>query len=230
MTMTEPAQVPPAAPVSVTPQHFLDLLVRDGKLSEEQVNQLRSEQLITGKSLETLLAEKKTVNEPDVTKAKAAFSNIPLVRVSEMSASPEALNLVGERVSRRYKVLPYLYDKENRTLKVAMSDPLDLSAVNFLKQKTGLTLEIAAAVPSELEKALTEQFSQNLSSEVTQALEQNDLRAEKIVKADTPSRAEVVRDAPINRIVETVLDFAVKARASDIHIEPQIGKTKFRYL
>ena len=227
--MTEPAQVSPAAPVSVTPQHFLDILVRDKKLTEEQLNQIKSEQLITGKTFEELLLGKKLASELEIAQAKATFNNLSLVRVTEMSASPEALNLVGEGVARRYKVLPYAYDKENRVLKVAMSDPLDLAAVNFLKQKTGLSLEVAAAVPSELEKALTEQFSQDLSSEVTQALEQNDLRAEKIVKADTPSRAEVVRDAPINRIVETVLDFAVKARASDIHIEPQIGKTKVRY-
>lgn len=226
--MTEPAQVTPAAPVSVMPQHFLDVLVRDGKLTEEQVNQLRSEQLITGKTLEMLLAEKKMATELEITKAKATFNNIPLVRVSEMSASPEALNLIGESVSRRYKVLPYIYDKENRVLKVAMSDPLDLSAVNFLKQKTGLNLEIAAAVPSELEKALSEQYSQDLSSEVTQALEQSDVSTERTVTTAS-LRSEVVRDAPINRIVETVLDFAVKARASDIHIEPQIGKTRVRY-
>jgi type IV pilus assembly protein PilB len=228
--MNEPAQVNPAAPVSVSPHNFLDVLVTDGVLTQIQADQIGKDQLVTGKALEALLGEKKLASEMQIAKAKAGFNQIPFVRVSEMSASPEALNLIGESVARRYKVLPYVFDKANRILKVAMSDPLDLEAINFLKQKTGFNLEIAAAVPSELEKSLTEQYSQDLSSEVTQALEQSDLPGEKgASEIGQPLRSEVVRDAPINRIVETILEFAVKARASDVHIEPQLGRTRVRY-
>jgi type IV pilus assembly protein PilB len=228
--MNEPAQVTPAAPVSVsTPQNFLDVLVSSGKITAEQAAAVRNEQLMTSKTYEALLLEKKLANEHEITEAKATFNHVPFIRISEKSVSPEALNLTGEGVAQRYKVLPFGYDKANRILKVAMSDPLDLSAVNFLKQKTGLNLEIYAAVPSELEKALAEQYSQDISSEVTQALEQSDSPVDAAPQAAAAARSEVVRDAPINKIVETILDFAVKARASDVHIEPQIGKTRIRY-
>lgn len=228
--MSEPVQPAPTAPVVSAPQHFLDVLVQEQKLTQEQVGQLRNEQLQTSKSYEELLLEKKWVTEIELTQAKAQFNNIPFIKISETSILPEALTLVGESVAKRYKVLPFSYDKNSKLLKVAMVDPLDLAATSFLKQKTGATVEVYAAVPSELEEALAERYSEDISTEVDQALEQTTGTSERVVKQQNAAlKSEVVRDAPVNRIVETLLDFALKARASDIHIEPQLGRTRVRY-
>lgn len=227
--MSEPVQ--PTQPASsAVPQHFLDILVQDGKLTQEQVGQLRNEQLQTNKTYEELLLEKKIVNEVELTQAQAKFNNVPFIKISETSILPEALELVGESVAKRYGVLPFSYDESAKILKVAMKDPMDLAAVSFLKQKTDSTVEVYAAVPSELEQALIDRYSEDISSEVSQALEQTGGVGEKVVQQQTTSvKSEVVRDAPVNRIVETVLDFALKARASDVHIEPQPGRTRIRY-
>ena len=228
--MNKPAQVTPAADFSVSPQNFLDVLVKEGKLTAEQVSQVRNKQLQTGGGYEDILQQDKLATELEIVEAKAKLNDIPLIRIAETSVSPEALNVVGEGVAQRYQALPFTYDKQNGILKVAMADPLDLSATNFLKQKTGMSLELYYALPSELGRALTERYSQDISSEVTQALEQSDGPAEQVVKeTSAASRAEVVRDAPVNRIVETILEFAIKARASDIHVEPQAGRTRIRY-
>jgi len=228
--MNEPAQVTPAASDVVPPQHFLDVLVNDGKLTAEQVSQVRNQQLQTNSAYEEILLKDQLVTELEITQAKATLNKIPLVRIADTSVSPEALNLVGEGVAQRYQALPFAYDKQNEVIKVAMADPLDLSATSFLKQKTGMSVELYYAVPSELKRALTERYSQDISSEVTQALEQSDTPGDRVVQqSSAASQAEVVRDAPINRIVETVLDFATKARASDVHIEPQVGRTRVRY-
>lgn len=228
--MNEPAQVTPAVPVVVSaPQHFLDVLVQNGKLTPDQAAQLRNEQLQTGRSEEELLIAKKLVTEIELAQAKATFNGFPFVRMNETSVSPEALNLVGEGVARRYKLLPYAYDKVQRAIKVAMSDPLDLAAINFLKQKTGLDIQVAAAVPSEIDQALSERYSEDISSEVSEAILQSELPTETVVSTKATTNTEVVRDAPINKIVETILDFAVKARASDVHIEPQANRTRIRY-
>ncbi|PJC42346.1 MAG: secretion system protein E, partial [Candidatus Pacebacteria bacterium CG_4_9_14_0_2_um_filter_36_8] len=227
--MTEPAQSTPPAPIAV-PQHFLDILLRDKKLTEDQVNQLRNEQLQTNTSYEDLLLEKKWVSELELTKAKAEFNDIPFTSIAETSILPEALNLVGESVAKRYGVLAFSYDKPGKTLKVAMKDPLDISAISFIKQKTGLNVEVHAAVPSELDQALAERYSDDISTEVDQALEQTGGQSDKVIKQQNASlRSEVMRDAPVNRIVETILDFALKTRASDVHIEPQQGRTRIRY-
>lgn len=228
--MSEPVQPAPTAPVVGSPQHFLDVLVQEQKLNQEQVGQLRNEQLQTKKTYEELLLEKKWVNETELAQAKAKFNNIPFIRIYETSILPEALTIVGESVAKRYHVLPFSFDKTSNLLKVAMVDPMDLSAISFLKQKTGATVEVYAAVPSELEEALAERYSEDISSNVDQALEQTTGVSDRVIKQQTASlKSEVVRDAPVNRIVETILDFALKARASDVHIEPQLGKTRIRY-
>ncbi|MFH2118566.1 MAG: GspE/PulE family protein [Candidatus Paceibacterota bacterium] len=227
--MNEPAQNSPGS-VAVTPQSFVDVLVGSGKLTAQQASQLRNDQFQSSRSYEELIIEKQLATETDITQAKSSFNKIPFININETSVSPEALTLVGESVAKRYSALPFAYDKANRILKLAMADPLDLSATSFLKQKTGLNLELHYAVPSELKRALNERYSQDISSEVTEALEQSDRSLGATVeKQALASRAEVVRDAPINRIVETVLDFAIKARASDVHIEPQAGRTRVRY-
>ncbi len=228
--MSGPVQPTTSASIAVTPQHFLDVLVADKLLTEAQVSQLRNEQLQNNKSYEELLLDQKLVSELDLTKAKAKFNNIPFIKISDTSILPEALNLVGESVAKRYKLLPLSYDENSKILKVAMEDPLDLGAISFLKQKTGATIDVYAAIPSELQEALAERYSEDISSEVDQALEQTTGPTDRVVRQQNAAlKSEVVRDAPINRIVETILDFALKARASDVHIEPQPGKTRIRY-
>jgi type IV pilus assembly protein PilB len=116
-------------------------------------------------------------------------------------------------------------------LSVAMSDPLDMAAIDFARQKTGLEIKPFYASPSELERALTERYAQSLSSEVNQALEESiQVRQAKEKSSDLSSlQGQVLRQAPVTKIIDTILSFAMKSRASDIHIEPQEQKTRVRY-
>lgn len=215
----------------VSPSSLLDVLLSEGHLEKEVVNQLKSESLTTGQPAETIIKEKQLVSEEVLTKAKAKFNNIPFVKISETGVSPEAISLIDESVARRYKLLPFALNKEEQKLMVVMDDPLDLQAVDFASQKTGLNIVVHYAMPSELERMIAQRYAQNLSSEVTEALEDTSQVAEQQAKQQdlTQLSHSIVRDAPINRIVETILDFAIKARASDVHIEPQPGRTRVRY-
>lgn len=239
--MPGPAPVPPTAPFGQTPQMppsftgeqttLLGILEANGSLTPEQVVTLKQEQLTTGKTIEALLIEKKSVSEEVLVSAKAQVNGIPFIRISETGISPEALNQIDESVAKRYKILPFSLDKATNTLKIAMEDPLDLAALDFVEQKSSLRLIPHYATPSELERAVAERYAQNLSSEVTEALQQApQVEQQQAMQEDLSSlNSGVVRDAPINKIVETILDFAMKARASDVHIEPQIGRTRVRY-
>ena len=210
---------------------ILGVLLANGSLSQEQVNTLQQEQLTTNKTAEKLLVEKKLVSEEVLVSAKAKVNGIPFIKISETGVSPEALDQIDESVAKRYKILPFSLDKATNSLKIAMEDPLDLAALDFVEQKSGLHLIPHYAMPSELERTVAERYAQNLSSEVTEALQQAPQVEDQQAKQSDLSgfSTGVVRDAPINKIVETILDFAIKARASDIHIEPQIGKTRVRY-
>jgi type IV pilus assembly protein PilB len=112
-----------------------------------------------------------------------------------------------------------------------MKEPLDLTAIDFAEQKTGLRLIVNYAMPSELDRTIAERYAQSLSTEVTQALQETTQVADQKKQQQDLSNlsGEVVRQAPITKIVETILAFAIKARASDVHIEPLLDRTRVRY-
>lgn len=256
--MTEPAQTPPANPVPAQPAPqpvvaaapvtpppapqptptpsgpattLLEVLVRNGALSQAEADQLLVEQISSGGQIETIIKDKKYVSEEELTKAKAEFYGIPFIRITETGIDPEALSRLPESVARRYQMLPFAINEEDNTLSVAMIDPLDVTAIDFAQQKTGQRVLAYYAVPSEVEQKIAERYAQSLSGEVTLALEETSQIAEQHKKEDDLSALSggIVRQAPITKIVETILAFAIKSRASDVHIEPQIDRTRIRY-
>jgi type IV pilus assembly protein PilB len=214
-----------------TQRSLLDVLKEMKALSTEQAEQLEVERISSGKTIEALLEEKNLVSELLLTQAKAALHNIPFVKIAETGSDPQALTQLPEVVANNYQILPISYNKQEGTLTVAMKDPLDLQAIDFAERKSGLKLITRYAMPSELERSIAENYSQSLSSEVTEALEQTTQVAEaEMQRQDLSALAgETIRQAPITKIVQTVVTFAMKARASDVHIEPQEGRTRVRY-
>lgn len=215
-----------------TPANSLvDLLVSKGLLSPDQANQLSLEHIQTGHNTEALLEERNLVPEEQLTRTKAEYYSVPFITLSEIGVSPEALTQIAEGVARRYSMLPFALNKQENTLSVAMRDPLDLNAIDFVEQKSGFRIIPYYATPSELNRTLAERYAQSLSSEVTEALKETAPTQDARVKTQDLSilSGEVIRQAPITKIVETILAFAMQARASDIHIEPQLNRTRVRY-
>ena len=215
--------------VAVT-NSFFDILVNNGIVSPKQAEELRQENLSTGQSYEELVLNKQLATESDVVQAKAEFSNLPYIKLSAIGVDPEALTLIDEGIAKRYQALPFGVDKDKKSLKIAMINPLDLAAIEFLKQKTGFNIEAHYGEGSEIIRMIDEHYAQSLSSEVTEALKSTSQQVDEdsAVQLDQQAGA-ILRDAPISRIVENILDFAMKSQASDVHIEPQINRTRVRY-
>jgi type IV pilus assembly protein PilB len=230
--MTNPAlnQNQPVDPVA-KPSNLLDALRKKQLLTEDQANQISFEQISTGKKVEEIILQKNFASEEAVTRAKAEIHGIPFIKIAEAGTDPQALTQLPEGVARSYGILPLSYNKQENLLTVVMKDPLDLAAIDFAEQKSGMRLVTNYAMPSEVERAIAEHYSQSLSSEVTAALEQSSQMSEVRQKKNNLSslNEETIREAPITKIVQTVVSFAMKARASDIHIEPQEGRTRVRY-
>jgi type IV pilus assembly protein PilB len=213
------------------PSSVLEVLVKNNALPQETADQLMVEEIRSGKSVEQLIQDRQLVNEEVLSQAKAEVFGVPFVRISDIGISPEALTILPESVARRYNMLPFALDKNEKTLSVVMKEPLDLTAIDFAEQKTGLRLIVHYAMPSELERTVAERYAQSLSTEVTQALQETTQVADQKKQQQDLSNlsGEVVRQAPITKIVETILAFAIKARASDVHIEPLLDRTRVRY-
>ncbi len=211
----------------------LDILLERGDLTQEQYDDVNLQHVNTGKSYEQILEEKHTVPEEALTKAKSTLYNVPFVLLAEVGVSPEALALIPESTAKRYILLPFALDKQANTLSVAMKNPLDLGVIDFMEKKTGLHVVAYFATPSELTQAVLERYAQSLSSEVSAALKDNSpvkqQQGVSIKIGDGKNLGDTLREAPISKIVETILGYAVKARASDVHIEPQEDKTRVRY-
>ncbi len=210
-------------------ESVLDVLQKQNIISPEHAQQVRQEHVSSGKAIETVLLDRKLATQQQLVQAKALFYDVPYVDLDEIGVSPEALNVLPESVARRYSMLPFAFNKQERELRVAMANPLDLSAIDFASQKTGYHIDPYFALKSQIERTIAERYAQTLSSEVNQALEETPESAQQQQANFSALQGDVVRQAPITKIVETIVSYATKSRASDVHIEPQENRTRIRY-
>ncbi len=208
-------------------QTLADILVADKVITADAASQIKVESLNTGAAIEEILLKKKIVTPPQVSAAKAKLLGVPLVTLTGKGISPDILGFIPEPVARRYTLIPFDFDRKNNNLMVAMADPLDLQVIEFVEKKSGKKIMPYLALPEEIQATIEQQYAQNLATEVTAALKETAVPAVRTVEAG--KLGEIIREAPIAKIVSTLLEFAVKSRASDIHIEPGEGKTRVRY-
>jgi len=140
------------------------------------------------------------------------------------SVVSEVLTTIPEVVARRYHLIPF--EKEGDLVSVAMTDPLDQQVLEFLEQKTGAKIKPYVAAENDIEAAIEEQYAQSLSTEVTAALKET---GGTVVSAKEEKEAEVIREAPVSKIVSQLLEYGIKSNASDCHVEPLEDKTRVRY-
>lgn len=208
-------------------QSIEDILLAKGLLKPDQVSAIKLESINTGKPTERLIIERNFVAPEHLLMAKSQILGIPFTSLQNKAISPEILNLIPEPVARRYKLIPF--GKEGDILMVAMADPLDLQVIEFLERKTRMKISRYLALPDEILKVVNEQYSQNLTVEVASALKEVNAASGEVKKTSEFDQTEVIREAPVSNIVNQFLEFAVKARASDIHIEPEENQTRVRY-
>lgn len=212
-------------------QHsIIDILSSQGVLTPEQISAIKLEQISSGQPEEKIILDHNFASERQVTKARAQVLGIPFVEGENLEGygiSADILNLVPEQVARRYKLIPF--QSQNEILSVAMVDPLDLQVVEFLEKKTGKKIKRFQAVPTDVLSAIANQYSQNLTSEVVSALKEVSSVALPEKTQSELDQTEVIREAPVANIVTQLLEYAMKTRASDIHIEPEEIQTRVRY-
>lgn len=219
----------PAQATSGVTVGLLDRLLQNGAISSSQYDAVKLASLNTGESAEILLLGQPGVKPGDVARAKGELNNIPFVELDREAASPEALTVLPESVVKRYAVMPVSLDKDQHILTVAMENPLDMATIEFLEKKSGYRVKPVIAASTDIRRAIDERFQQSLSSEVTAVLrETSELGAVRTVPVPTEGR-QIIQEAPITKIVDTILEFATKARASDVHIEPQERESRVRY-
>lgn len=208
-------------------QEILSVLVENEKLTREQASEVQTESLSNDESVENILLRKHLVNEPDLARARSKILGIPFVSLVGRAISPDVINYIPEPVARRYTLVPFQLDDKRGELSVAMVDPLDLQVVEFLEKKSGKKIRPHMAMKDDVIAIIDDIYTQNLGADVSAALKETSFSEVKVYEAGR--LGEVIREAPIAQIVSAILEQALRLRASDVHIEPQIGDTRVRY-
>ncbi|MBI2022367.1 Flp pilus assembly complex ATPase component TadA [Candidatus Daviesbacteria bacterium] len=206
-------------------QSLEDILLQQGVIKSEQLSAIKLENINTGQSIEKIIRQHNFATEDQIVQARSEQIGVPYIKLDSLAFSAEALNLIPEPVARRYKLIPLA--KEGESLLVAMADPLDLQVIQFIEKKSGMKVKRFLALESDVLKAIGEQYSQNLTVEVVSALKE-------VADVSGPEKSEydekeVIREAPVANIITQFLEYAIKTRASDIHIEPEETQTRVRY-
>ncbi len=201
-----------------------DILFKMGFLTADQLSALKLESINSGQPVDKIVVQHNLVPIDKIAQAKAQLLNVPFIKVEGKAIAADVLNLIPEPAAKRYIIIPF--EKSNDELWVAMADPLDIQIIQFIEKRSGKRVKPYLALPEDILKAISDQYSQNLTSEVNSALREV---AEVKPQEEIDERPEILREAPVANIINQLLEYAIKTRASDIHIEPQEEQTRVRY-
>ncbi len=220
--------MPDSSNLSSGNQTISDVLLQERLITPAQYEEIKVKSATQAVSDELIIESEKIVPEAKLAEAKAKVLGIPFISLESASFSPQAIGLIPRAVVERFHLVPFMYDEVSKTLSIAMSNPIDLDAISFVRQKTGLTIKFFAATPSDVEQAIKEQYRQEIVGEVGAAVkETEEFRQTRTV--DSKEISEIIKEAPIAKIVATILEYAVTSRSSDVHIEPQEDRVRIRY-
>lgn len=174
--------------------------------------------------LQQVVLKKKLINEKDLTKLYAESIDVPFIELSDVKIPREVLLKIPERIARKYQAV--LFGVEEAEIQLAMADPEDFQAADFITKQVGGKLKTYMATPTDILTAI-DQYKGNISNEITQAIKDSSADAED--QTEKISAKDLAEDAPIAKTVNVILEYAVKSRASDIHIEPRESMVQVRY-
>ena len=202
-----------------------ELLVQQGAISEEQLATALTEQKRTGRKLGRVLGDLGFMSESGLHEFLARHLQVPFVDLKQIRIDREAIKLLPEALARRYRALVLQHDASG--LLVGMADPSDLHAYDELQAKLRQPLRIALVGEADFLKTLDAVYRQTdeiatLAEAVRDELSDGDVDIESL------SAEEGSPDAPVVRLLQTMFHDAVKARASDIHIEPGEDRLRIR--
>lgn len=209
---------------------LITVLFENGKLTADQVAKARVEIASSNKTQLAIAAELGVTDEETLARALATVWAVPYFEQDNLVLSPELLNLIPKSIADTYNVVPISLDKQTGVLTVVMSNPQDLSAIDFLEKRSGMRVKVQMTSATRLAMLIDQNYAQSLIGEVTEVLKKGTEEEEEISGVITAeSMAQIIKEPKIVEIVKKVLEYAIKFRATDVHIEPLENVTRIRY-
>jgi type IV pilus assembly protein PilB len=210
---------------------FLEFLADKKLVDQKQLPRLVSEAESAAEPLEKLLA-RYSVSPEQILEAKSEYYGIP---VHELGTAPipfEVLRYVPEESALHYRFAPI--GLADGFLEVGIMNPEDIEAreaLNFISTKEDIPYRLALLSEGDFERIIA--AYKGLSGQVTQALEElasEDILDEDVIESHAQKGAvQIIEDAPVTKIVSTIIRYAVEGNASDIHVEPIRERIRVRF-
>jgi type IV pilus assembly protein PilB len=210
-----------------------DILIEEHLLAHEQLQQALSEQRRTGQPLVAILINSGLVSEEDIVITLSEQLGIPHLRVESYDIPPEVLAEIPEGITRRYHLIPVA--KTGKSLTIAMSDPLNIVAIDDVRMLTGYEVETVVSLDSEIKKTIDRCYGGKEGEGDDFADILRDAQADSVTVIEGKEEIDIshlkkeIEQAPVIRLVNLILLNAIKQGASDIHIEPFEKDVRLRY-
>ena len=215
--------------------YLVDILVDLGFVTAEQVAAQRAEAQAAGVGVVDLMVANKLIRPADVTQAKAAHFGAEVVNLSEIKIDDDVIASVPRHVARKYHVVPVF--KHDGSITVAVADPSDLDTLDSLRLLLNAEVDLRVASEQDIEAALGKYYGGERGASRAMA---TDPKLQQTIKELTEEHVEITgpgaadgsvveADAPLIKLVNTMITEAFRMRASDIHLEPLPKTFRVRY-
>ena len=201
-----------------------DLLQEKGYITQQHLDDALGEQKVSGKRLGELLVEQGAITEDQLIETVSERLSIPKVSIASMVLDPRVVELVPVHIARRYTLIPIFAIGNSLTL--AMSDPLNIIAIDEIRYISSLNIQRAVATASEINEAIDKYYSVADSMNQIIGTDEEELPVE---AAEINENLVQEANSPIIKLVNLIIKKAVKDKSSDIHFEPEENQMRIRY-
>ena len=198
-----------------------NIIVGSGKVTEQDFDSAAKNAEELGKDVRDVLVFRGLIRQEEISKMVAAFYNVPYLSLKHYKIPEEIINSFPEHLAKNYRMVPI--DRDTVNLKVAMEDPGNVEGIEFAKRHSGLNVIPYYASHEDVADALN-QYKRNIREDFDKVIAENLNKAR--IEGDLQEAAEKL---PVIKILDTIFEYAIAERASDIHIEVQDKEVIVRF-
>lgn len=198
------------------------LLVKKQKITAEQLEDIKSEQKQSNRPLQDLVVRRELISDKELTKLYAEYADIPFVEIDPKTVDKEVLETLPEKIARQYNAV--VFDTKGEAKLLAMEDPDDMQAVDFLQKEIGSNYKLFVATKENILQVL-ENYRDAVAEELSDVIA---IQEEQGTKEEV-SEEDISENSPVAKTVNLILEYAIHSNASDIHIEPREEYLQVRY-
>ncbi len=215
--------------VAAKDDYLIDTLIDLGYVTHEQVASVQPDAESSGEGVIDLLVTRKIIPASAVTQAKASYFHAEVVHLADMRIEDDVIAAIPRHVAKRYRVVPV--HRHDNTIGVALSDPSDLDTIDSLHHLLHLDIEAKVASDEDLDAALNKYYgaADDSVGKMIQDITEGDVDLGVAAGKLEEDGGTVDADAPIIKLVNSIIVEAFKGRASDIHLEPLAKTFRVRY-